>query len=269
MQALETLEIVRVAIQPLDFLCGLGQLQNLRNLQLDLSIKIDYDTKDTYVVGEKSNKAMVSSMCKLGTQNLRSLHIYKGSSLLQEPLCLPTLEKLITKSSVIPRVQRWMSSLINLQQLHIQLVTVKQDDLCILGGLPSLLFMHLEDLQEPNLLIMHLLGQSLPNKKLRMSGEVGFQFLTIFIYDAHSHPIDLMFAAGSMPKLENLMLNSVGRVKGDSPDFGIENLPCLVTVKCVVGCSDFRVEAVKSAMERAVSIHPNHPSLLFEKNWWI
>ncbi|KAF7087330.1 hypothetical protein CFC21_090530 [Triticum aestivum] len=48
MQALETLEDVRVSIQPFDFLWGLGQLKNLRNLQLDLRFEVDSDTEDTY-----------------------------------------------------------------------------------------------------------------------------------------------------------------------------------------------------------------------------
>uniref|UniRef100_A0A453Q6X2 AAA+ ATPase domain-containing protein n=4 Tax=Aegilops tauschii subsp. strangulata TaxID=200361 RepID=A0A453Q6X2_AEGTS len=216
MQALEMLEEVSVSIQPCDFLWSLGQLKNLRNLELDL----ESDTKDTdkSVVAEERNKAIVSSLCKLGIQDIRSLTICEGSSLLQEPLCLPTLEKLITRNSAIPHVPTWVSCLRNLQHLRIQVLVVKQDDLCILGALPSLLILHLIDVTKSN-------------EKLRISGEVGFQFLRIFIYDAFLQPTDLMFGAGSMPKLEKLVLQCLRTVEADCLDFGIENLPCLNTVK--------------------------------------
>ncbi|XBI50678.1 hypothetical protein VPH35_114049 [Triticum aestivum] len=221
MQALETLEDVRVSIQPFDFLWGLGQLKNLRNLQLDLRFEVGSDTEDTYVAEEECNKAIFSSLCKLGTQNLRSLTIYGGSSLLQEPLCLPTLKKLITRSSAISQVPTWVSSLINLQLLRLTVKGIKKSDLCILGALPALLILHLEEVTRSN-------------ENIRISGEVGFQCLRIFIYDAHYKPVDLMFGAGSMPKLEKLVLKSLYEVEADGLDFGIENIPSLTTVKCEV-----------------------------------
>ncbi|KAM3245573.1 hypothetical protein ACQJBY_056730 [Aegilops geniculata] len=249
MQALETLEDVRVSIQPFDFLWGLGQLKNLRNLQLDLRFEVDSDTEDAYVVEEECNKAIFSSLCKLGTQNLRSLTIYGGSSLLQEPLCLPTLKKLITRSSAISQVPTWVSSLINLQLLRLTVKGIKKSDLCILGALPALLILHLEEVTRSD-------------EKIRISGEVGFQFLRIFIYDAHYKPVDLMFGAGSMPKLEKLVLKSLYEVEADGLDFGIENLPSLTTVKCEVLGGDGIVGAVKTAMKRAANTHPNRPTIV-------
>ncbi|VAH53423.1 unnamed protein product [Triticum turgidum subsp. durum] len=144
-----------------------------------------------------------------------------------------------------------MGSLRNLQQLRLEVEGVNQDDLCILGALPTLLILDLKEGTESN-------------EKLRISGEVGFQFLRIFIYDASLYPVNLMFAVGSMPKLEKLVLNYLCVVEADSLDFGIENLPYLSTVK--VGYFGI-VEAVKNAMERAASTHPNHPSLLFRSSW--
>ncbi|XP_037470920.1 disease resistance protein RGA5-like, partial [Triticum dicoccoides] len=144
MQALEMLKDVKVSIQPFDFLCGLGQLNNLRNLQLDLRLEVDSETEDTDVVGEERKKAMVSSLCKLGTQNLRSLTIYGGSNLFhEESLCLPTLKYLYIRFSDFPQVPTWMGSLRNLQRLRFVVAALKQDDLCTLGALPSLLFLHL------------------------------------------------------------------------------------------------------------------------------
>ena len=57
------------------------------------------------------------------------------------------------------------------------------------GALPALLILHLEEVTRSN-------------EKIRTSGEVGFQFLRIFFYEAHYEPVDMMFGVGSMPKLE-------------------------------------------------------------------
>ncbi|VAI63651.1 unnamed protein product [Triticum turgidum subsp. durum] len=253
MQALETLEDVRISVQPFDFLCGLGQLMNLRNLRLIIDFRVESDTEDTNALREDRNKAIVSSLCKLGTQNLRSLTIWLQRNLLHgESLCLPTLEDLSFYLSAFPQVPAWMGSLRNLQRLRLAVERLKQDDLCTLGALPSLLFLDL--------------NQTESNRKLRFSDEVGFRFLNTFIYHGYLKPVDLMFGTGSMPKLEKLELHEFRMVEANSLGFGIENLPCLTSVKCIgVKGDDDIVEAVKTVMERGVSTHPNHPSLLFQK----
>ncbi|KAE8780111.1 Disease resistance protein RPM1 [Hordeum vulgare] len=252
MQALETLQFVTVSIQPVDILCGLGQLMNLRNLGLTLDFIFGSDAKNTNMVGEEHKKAIVSSLCKLGTQNLRFLNIEFGRSLLHvESLCLPTLEQLSIRFSDFPHVPTWVASLRNLQWLRLGLKVVKQDGLCVLGALPSLLILHLHEETESN-------------EKLRISGEVGFRFLKIFIYCKGFGPVDLMFGTGSMPKLEKLEIHVLCIVEANSVGFGIENLPCLTSVKCLaLEGDDGIVQVVKSVMERAASTHPNHPSLLF------
>ncbi|VAI52039.1 unnamed protein product [Triticum turgidum subsp. durum] len=237
MQALETLKDVNASIQPLDFLCGLD---------------FDPDTEDRNMVGEEHEKALVSSLCKLGTQNLGSLTIYGWGNLLhEESLCLPTLKDLtISGLPASWQVSTCMGSLRNLQRLCLSVEVLKQGELCTLGALPSLL-------------VLYLVGKTESNGKLRITGEVGFRFLKIFIYDAYSKPVDLMFGTGSMPKLEKLLLHDFRMVEANSLGFGIENLPCLTSVECIwFKGDDGIVEAVKSAMERAASRHPNHPSLI-------
>nr|UBY07421.1 NBS-LRR disease resistance protein [Dasypyrum villosum] len=257
MQALETLKDVNASIQPLDFQCGLGQLMNLRNLQIYVDFEFDSDTEDTNMEFEEHNKAIVSSLCKLGTQKLRSLTIYGGRSLINaESLCLPfsaPIEDFSFYRSSFPQVPTWVGSLRNLRRLRLPMEGLKQDDLCILGALPSLL-------------VLDLVERTESNGKLRFSGEVGFPFLKIFIFDAFYRQVDLMFRTGSMPKLEKLELKYIRMVEANSLGFGIENLPCLTSVKCIgVDGDDGIVEAVKTAMERGASTHPNHPSLLFQR----
>ncbi|XBH81874.1 hypothetical protein VPH35_107379 [Triticum aestivum] len=245
MQALETLKHVSIYKQPLDFQWGLGQLKNLRNLRL--FGHVEFGTE----VMEECHKAILSSLHKLGTQNLRSLIISDdcyNMCLLQEPL---SLEKLIECSLEVPQVPTWVSSLRNVQQLCLHVERVEQNDLCILGALPTLLILHLSEEEDSK-------------EKLTVGGAVGFQFLRIFIYIASSHPVDLKFVAGFMPKLETLVLMSLRVLEGDSLDFGIiKNLPCLSTIKWVVEGDNDIVEAANTAMERAACAHPNHPTVLF------
>lgn len=168
-------------------------------------------------------------------------------------MCLPTLEKLITSSSAVPQVPTWVSSLRNLQQLCIEVEAVKQDDLCILGALPTLL-------------ILDLHGTPKSKDRLTVNGEVGFRCLRKFHYSIPYEGMNLMFAAGSMPELGKLEIDFDANeteftTSGGGFDFGIENLPCLIALTCKVSSISF--EAAKAAIERAARTHPNHPTLLF------
>uniref|UniRef100_A0ACD5ZI10 Uncharacterized protein n=1 Tax=Avena sativa TaxID=4498 RepID=A0ACD5ZI10_AVESA len=245
MQALEILKKVRVLQQPCDFPWSLGQLKNLTNLSLDLSAN-----EDTHVVQE-CEIALVSSLCKLGNQNLCSLSIQDGSSLLQQPWSPAplTLKKLSTFDSAVPQVPKWVSSLRNLQQLRIEVNGIKYDDLCILGALPALL-------------ILHLMSSEKSDGKLIVDDEIGFRFLRFFSYNAHCCRVGLMFAEGSMPHLETLELLEFRTNQDESLDFGIGNLPSLINVKYRGAIEE--IGAVETAMKRAVIAHPKHPSLVFE-----
>lgn len=78
----------------------------------------------------------------------------------------------------------------------------------------------------------------------------------------------LMFAQGSMPRLERIKiyLAKTEFLIGDTYDFGLENLPCLIYVECRVSgnaSAQGGVESAKVAMERAAMANPNRPNLLF------
>ncbi|KAI4979414.1 hypothetical protein ZWY2020_016167 [Hordeum vulgare] len=230
MQALETLKQVRAFKQPLQFLQDFGKLQNLWKLNIDLTNNQE-DSEET----KECMKAIASSLYELGTHNLRSLTIWNCDySLLLEEWC-PTpvgLQKLITWSSTFPRVPDWMGSLVNLQQLRLDLERVRYEDLCILGGLPALL-------------TLQIVGKEMSEGKLTVNGDMGFPMLRDFTYSKYPGlGIEIMFEAGSMPKLEKLNIDftpatneylfSTGGLTGSGPfDFGIENLPIsLTTVVC-------------------------------------
>jgi disease resistance protein RPM1 len=264
MQALETLKQLRAFKQPIQFLQDLGKLQNLWKLNIDLTIHQEGTEEDT----KERTKAVASSLYELGTRNLRSLTIWNcDCSLLLEEWCpAPVgLQKFKIWQGTFPRVPDWMGSLVNLQQLRIELERVRYEDLCILGGLPALL-------------TLGLVGKEMSEGKLNVGGEMGFPVLRNFSYCGYRWlGIDLMFEAGSMPKLEKLTIGfsptmneylfRSGGITGTGPfDFGIENLAGSVTT-VVCECETFNeassLEAAKAALERAVSTHPSCPALDF------
>jgi disease resistance protein RPM1 len=225
MQALEVLKHVRAFKQSFNFLQELGQLKNLRKLHLNF---------DGFAAGDT-------------TRVRQWMELWSPTS---------SLQKLMTWNSVIPWVPNWVGSLINLQQLRLEVERVSQKDLCILGGLASLL-------------ILDLIGTAKSEDRLTVNDGVGFPCLRQFCYDILDGGMNLTFASGSMPKLENLMIYfdaaETKSLTNDSFDFGIENLPCLTFVKLgVLGSVESAVEAVKAAIERAASAHPNHPSVCFK-----
>jgi len=70
-----------------------------------------------------------------------------------------------------------------------------------------------------------------------------------------------------MPKLEKIEFYKPHVIEADCLDFGIENLPCLNTVKCIYDCgNDDIIEAVKTALKRAVSAHPTTLVYSFRKD---
>ncbi|XBH81880.1 hypothetical protein VPH35_107364 [Triticum aestivum] len=249
MQALEILKQVEALGQSLNFLQELGQLKNLRKIYLDLF--------DVPVIGvtKECCKSFIAykSLRNLGTQNLRSVTVWHGSGFLLEPWypAPRSLEKLITWRSAVPCVPEWVGSLVNLQKLRLEVESLGQQDLCILGALPVLLTLDLEKTTKSS------------EGKLNVSGGDGFRFLRNLRYN-----MMLMFAQGSMPRLERIKiyLAKTESLIGDTYDFGLENLPCLIYVECRVSgnaSAQGGVEAAKAAMERAAMANPNHPKLLF------
>uniref|UniRef100_A0ACD5WJT2 Uncharacterized protein n=1 Tax=Avena sativa TaxID=4498 RepID=A0ACD5WJT2_AVESA len=197
MQALETLKRVGVLKQSVNFLQELGQLRNLRSLDLDFSGDSSVGIfEDTTGVKEECKKALASSLHSLGTQNLGCLTIFSRTNFLNHsPVCpIPvSLRKLVICDSTVPCVTNWVGTLINLQKLRLRVEGIGQEDLCVLGSLPALL-------------TLDLIGTTMSRDRLSVRGEAGFRCLKHFCYDMTFHGMDLMFAAGGMPRLETLVI---------------------------------------------------------------
>ncbi|CAN6343447.1 unnamed protein product [Urochloa humidicola] len=89
-------------------------------------------------------EALKSSLASMGKHGLQSLRIAKSNILeeeLMDILCctVPCLRELGINGTSITRLPKQMVSLVNLTYLGLFIERIKQEDLCILGGMPSLL----------------------------------------------------------------------------------------------------------------------------------
>lgn len=276
MQALETLKQIGISLQSSSFFQELCQLENLRKL----SLKLAYDPAE---FTKKHMKVIASSICQLSTLSLDSLKIacdednqidfsldeiefslgeldfsLDDSFLLEQCCTTPHSLRKLQISVTILHVPDWVGSLVNLQQLLLCVKEVRQEDLCALGGLPTL-----------SLLVLCIERGAEPTGMLTVSGADGFPCLKLFFFYIDEHGMDLMFVQGSMPKLEALFISfSAAKTESLSSgafELGIKNLACLETLYCDLNganeSTDWAVQAAKDAMERAASAHPNHPRL--------
>lgn len=270
MQAVESSINVHVSRQSTKFLQELGQLKDLKKLRLDFKDVCEAGHENG--ITEEAMKAIASAL-----QNLRALVIVNDSNFLMEACLLPlALQKLYVWGSTMTRVSNSVGSLVRLRSLRLCMDRVGEEDLCIIGGLPALF----------KLTLLIKKRKDIAKTRVIVSGAHGFSCLRNFFYNTSGDTMDLIFAVGSMPKLEvfEIRFNVVEQESdwGDF-DFGIENLACLTKIYCLgtFNTSDTEQAAMdrgkaamdraKTAIERKVRTHPNNPSLLFNlgvSSWW-
>ncbi|XP_044392838.1 disease resistance protein PIK6-NP-like [Triticum aestivum] len=250
LHALQELREIKVKWDSLaSSLLELGSLTKLRILGLRWCIIDTHGNKEIFV------ENVVSSLCKLGRLNLRSLCIkkmygYSIEFLLDSWFPSPHLLQKFQMDAYyfFPRVPVWIASLDNLSYLDININPVEEEALEILGGLPALLLLCLSS------------ESSAQKQRLVISSNM-FICLKDFRFTCWSNGKGLIFEAGAMPSLEKL---EVPLDAGKDLDFGIQHLSSLmhVTVKIICGGATVReVEASEDAIRSAVTLLPNHPTL--------
>lgn len=233
---------MNASVQSYNFVQELGQLKHLRKLEFS-----------HWHVPQEHKEVIASSLHNLciAIHNLRSLTLqFAGESMLMNtwrtspPL---NLQKLFIHCLSFPKVPDWVGSLVNLQKLHLELEIVQHEDLCLLGALPALLTLELEETKDQS---------HSEDTKLAISRETGFRCLTVFIYAQGDRILALMFTARSTPKLEKLEI-WISDVENESLStagalcLGIENLSSLVTFRFHLHCpaaARSTVDAVKDSL---------------------
>uniref|UniRef100_A0A0E0LK72 Uncharacterized protein n=1 Tax=Oryza punctata TaxID=4537 RepID=A0A0E0LK72_ORYPU len=258
MQALEELTGFSVFMYPSTFLQEIGKISRLRVLRVVWNYVDFQGNAETYM------KNLAISLTKLGTCYLQSLsldihgHEEDDFSLhLWSPAPCRLQKLYIGRWHPISRIPNWIGSLANLQYLHIYNKRIDQEDLRMLGSIPSLL-------------TLYLFSDEAPEEKLTISSQ-GFQFLKFF--KIHCYHMGLVFEAGSMAKLEYLhILISAFQVKSwdGNFDFGIQHLSCLTKVYAYINCYGLTAEEAEAAMNAimvSVDTIPNHPKLQIDRRY--
>uniref|UniRef100_A0A0D3HT60 NB-ARC domain-containing protein n=1 Tax=Oryza barthii TaxID=65489 RepID=A0A0D3HT60_9ORYZ len=204
---------------------------------------------------EMYKETLKSSLAMMGKHALQTLHIGCNGFLrgkLMDILCctVPSLRKLVISQS------RWRVLLISL----IFRYGIKQEELLILGGIPSLLFIKLN-------------SQHAPEERLIISSQQ-FRCLKEFEFGNYYHGggLEMLCLQGAMPDLRRLRFYIRAEETGSKIgfEFGFEHLASLqqhsVTVDCR-GATRKRVEAAEAAMRDAASIHPGRPALEISRRW--
>jgi hypothetical protein len=153
-------------------------------------------------------------------------------------------------------VPRWISSLSTLTKLRMQVLTLGEEDLQVLGSIPSL-----SDLS----IIVREPKQCRDMKLVVINSH---SFLCLKKFKLCNTVMVVVFALGAMEKLERLVLTfGVKETMGHLPPtgFGFENLSSLVsiTVQMYFDKADLKeLEATKAAIQNAVHRNPNSPRLV-------
>jgi hypothetical protein len=226
-------------------LCQLSTLDVSRNskevvLELGSLTKLKVLAIHSYAtsaITEGIKSSLISSLCKLGERNLRSIKLWTGTSgpsmdFLIDSWCPPPFHLQIFNNigfNHFSSLPKWTSSLRELTCLKIYIKQVGPGDLQMLQGLPALLCLHIHVKEHPQ-------------ETLTISS-AGFKLLKELWFNPPSHELGLMymknkkdrlnlvFDAGALPKLERLhfALAAHGTLSayGVGFDFGISNLSSL------------------------------------------
>ncbi|KAL6847376.1 hypothetical protein ACP4OV_023229 [Aristida adscensionis] len=243
MQALRELSEIEISCHTsVSSLQELGRLTNLKILGLNWCIM------DINCVTKTYADNFVMSLCKLGMLNLQSIQIqsYQSCSLdflldswFPAPRFLQKFDMSI--DYYFSRIPGWISSLDYLTYLDIYLSPVDEESFCILGDLPTLLFLWLSSRQAKS------------DEGLIISSN-GFGCLKEFYFTCWGIGTGLMFEAGAMPMLEKLRVpfnaHGVCSLNGGL-DFGIQHLSSLKDLHVEIVCCGAKVQEVE-ALENAV-----------------
>lgn len=249
---------------------GFGNMQNLRELSC---IEID----STNALQELENLSLLkilglivcvdilgSPLSKLSISNLQSLYIESAShcslDFLLDIWSVPPYglkEFQMLSNYFFPTVPKWVSSLVNLTLLGINIERVGEDVLQTLAELPALLSLTLK-------------MKSTTFEQGIFIRSSGFKSLKQFDFMCQSSWTILMFEPGAMKALEKLQF--VLRAHEDCVASGfqliIKHLTSLKHLVAEIDCEGARAEDVSSAedaINNAVSIHPKSPRLEIER----
>uniref|UniRef100_K3Z400 NB-ARC domain-containing protein n=1 Tax=Setaria italica TaxID=4555 RepID=K3Z400_SETIT len=138
--------------------------------------KLGIDMLNRWQLGcdtEQYEEAFKSSLAAMGKHGLQSLRVTKYDILeeeLMDILCctVPCLRELVVDGPSITRLPKQIVSLVNLTYLRLCIERIKQEDLCILGAIPTLLSADLSAAHAPD--------ERLTIRTMETESKMGFEF---------------------------------------------------------------------------------------------
>nr|ABA97408.1 NB-ARC domain containing protein [Oryza sativa Japonica Group] len=253
LQALQQLSRASVV-----FVEQLKRLTNLRAIDIDLRGSEQLGDHDT----ARYMEALKSSLAVMG--KLQILQISYGNDTvigekLMDLLCYsPCVRKLVIDNCIFSRLSKQLGLLVNLRHLEIGVRNIKQDDLCVLGSIPTLLF-------------VRLFVKNEPDERLAI-GSHQFRCLKQFIFKNHGGGLEMLFMQEAMPELRWLSLEFRARLTDCKMgfEFDFKHLASLEHLEVSINCHFATwsgVEAAEAAVRNAASAHPGCPTVEINRVW--
>ncbi|TVU03653.1 hypothetical protein EJB05_50841, partial [Eragrostis curvula] len=254
MQCLEELSYIRISSNCIKFAEELGLLRKLRHLGITVEDPCEMEDH-----GRRYREALLSSIYQLGRHNLQSLSFdYRGhedfilDSSMGSCFAAEHLQQLVIQKP-LSRIPTWMSSLVNLIHLDLNISRMDADDINILKHIATLVF-------------LRLVFTGNVNSTRIVIEDRGFEYLKEFHVMCFISGMWLRFAPGAMPKLQRYHLTlKLQEAKSTCDDFdlGLKHLESLQHVSvAIVPVSATNMEATvvaEAAIRKETSIHPNQP----------
>ncbi|KAM0882888.1 hypothetical protein ACQ4PT_031994 [Festuca glaucescens] len=256
MKLVRTLHCSGMSEGSLEDIKGLSELTNLKELELSTPYGqcLTVEGVDTLIssIGLVRDLKHLMLDCDSECDGYERL----SDSLSDPPPCLEYLDLETWKLS---RVPRWIGELSCLRFLHLFVLHLSSDEVCVLGELPSL--------------ISAMLHVSEVSKNKVVVGAGLFPLLEVFWFQSNEDVSTyLSFEAGAMPKLQKLKLGFGWQEWRGATPVGMECLPCLRDIRVwlrytVLQSSknekDVRAD-VESAFKCAVRRYPKHTSVVVD-----
>jgi hypothetical protein len=255
---------VTITIESPSMLHYLGCLTELRTLAIDFFYYWD-ESYEEALIQSLSNLVNLKSLKIEGTMMI-SLHserdkLYPGPQQLRSIDMKPRNGFVTGMCSVfVTSVPRWMSSLCFLSSINIILLSLGEQDIQVLGSIPSLsdLIIYVKETTQDR------------DERLVIGKSHQFQCLTklCMIYPS----MEVVFAPGGMQNLKKLHLvfrvKEVMRKFGDC-NLGLEHLLSLEHVSLEIFVNNTmpkEVEAVEDEIRKALDMNPGEPTLIIKRH---
>ncbi|KAG8090324.1 hypothetical protein GUJ93_ZPchr0011g27680 [Zizania palustris] len=261
MTSLRTLGIFDLSCASTENMRSLGELTNLRDLQLVYSTaRSDNLMRNMQCLGSILEKLSNLKFLTLSTADFsheNTLNVVRASSMrifgsslswVSSPPALLQRLELLPRFRMLSKLPKWIGQLDNLCILKIGVGEVASNDVDVLGGLLALT-------------VLSLYVHKKPAKRIVFNG-VGFSVLKYFKFRCSLSW--LKFEPGAMPNLRKLKLHfDVFRPNelASIPD-GIEHLSGLEEISTNVGVfDDLCRRFAESMLDKVIRMHPGRPSV--------